>query len=219
MSSQNPDNNIDIIKLYQEEFSKYIQDFPIEEELLYSYHKSIISSIKSELQINSFPNSVEKNLEVEFTKISEQNEQMYIALLTTHLDDEFDFINGKLIGDKYKSIDEYISDLKSFQQKIKGANECPKGPHMILYINKYILEQILNDYDIIFNKAMNDFNKQLTEKKNEIAEINDEIKKVQLDCQNLVNKKNIMLFPKIIDALIFFHQKIMLILMSTKIIY
>ena len=187
MSSQNPDNNIDIIKLYQEEFSKYIQDFPIEEELLYSYHKSILSSLKSELQINSFPNSVEKNLEVEFTKISEQNEQMYIALLTTHLDDEFDFINGKLIGDKYKSIDEYISDLKSFQQKIKGANECPKGPHMILYINKYILEQILNDYDIIFNKAMNDFNKQLTEKKNEIAEINDEIKKVQLDCQNLVN--------------------------------
>ena len=66
---------------------------------------------------------------------------------------------------------------------------------------------------------MNDFNKQLTEKKNEKAEINDEIKKVQLDCQNLVNKKNIMLFPKIIDALIFFHQKIMLILVSTKIIY
>ena len=103
MSSQNPDN-IDIIKIYLEEFSKYIQDFPIEEELLYSYHKSILSSIKSELQINSFPNSIEKNIEVEFSKISEQNEQMYIALLTTHLDDEFDFINGKLIGDKYKSI-------------------------------------------------------------------------------------------------------------------
>ena len=186
MSSQNPDN-IDIIKIYLEEFSKYIQDFPIEEELLYSYHKSILSSIKSELQINSFPNSIEKNIEVEFSKISEQNEQMYIALLTTHLDDEFDFINGKLIGDKYKSIDEYISDLKIFQQKIKGANECPKGPHMILYINKYILEQILNDYDIIFNKAMNDFNKQLTEKKNEINEINDEIKKVQSDCQNIIN--------------------------------
>ena len=53
------------------------------------------------------------------TKIIEQNEQMYIALLTTHLDDEFDFINEKLAKDKYKSIDEYISDLNLFQEKME----------------------------------------------------------------------------------------------------
>ena len=38
MSSINS-NSIDIIKLYQEGFSKYIQDFPIEEDQLYSNHK------------------------------------------------------------------------------------------------------------------------------------------------------------------------------------
>ena len=98
MNSQNS-NNIDIIKLYQEEFSKYVQDFPIEEDQLYSYHKSIIFQIKSKLQINTFPSSIQKTIENEFSKLCEQNEQMYLALLTTYLDDEFDFINGKLIGE------------------------------------------------------------------------------------------------------------------------
>ena len=59
MNSQNL-NNIDIIKIYQEEFSKYVQDFPIEEEQLYSYHKSIISSIKDQLNINSFSSKISK---------------------------------------------------------------------------------------------------------------------------------------------------------------
>ena len=187
MNSQNL-NNIDIIKIYQEEFSKYVQDFPIEEEQLYSYHKSIISSIKDQLNINSLSSTIQKNIDTEYSKIIEQNEQMYIALLTTHLDDEFDFINEKLAKDKYKSIDEYISDLNLFQEKIRGAsNECPKGPNMILYINRYILEQILNDYDIIFNKAVEDFNKQINEKNNEINEINEEIKNLQIECQNLMN--------------------------------
>ena len=97
MASKNL-NNIDLIKIYQEEFSKYVQDFPIEEEQLNSHNKSIISQIKSELDINTFPSSVQKNIETEFAKIKEQNEQMYLAVLTTHLDDEFDFINGVLIG-------------------------------------------------------------------------------------------------------------------------
>lgn len=118
MNSQNL-NNIDIIKIYQEEFSKYVQDFPIEEEQLYSYHKSIISSIKDQLNINSLSSTIQKNIDTEYSKIIEQNEQMYIALLTTHLDDEFDFINEKLAKDKYKSIDEYISDLNLFQEKNK----------------------------------------------------------------------------------------------------
>ena len=187
MSSQNS-NNIDIIKLYQDEFSKYIQDFPIEAEQLHSYHKSIISTIKSELNINSFSSAIQKGLDTEYLKIIEQNEQMYLALLTTHLDDEFDFINGKIIGNKYKSIDEYISDLNLFQSKVKGGeNECPKGPNMNLYIDKYIFEQILNDYDIIFNKATNDFNKLISEKENEINEIKDENKKVQTEIQNLIS--------------------------------
>ena len=179
MSSQNS-NTIDIIKLYQDEFSKYIQDFPIEEDQLHSYHKSIISTIKTNLNINSFSSVIQKGIETEYLKIIEQNDQMYLALLTTHLDDEFDFINGKIIGNKYKSIDEYISDLNLFQSKVKGGeNECPKGPNMNLYIDKYIFEQILNDYDIIFNKTTNDFNKLISEKENEINEIKEENKKVQ----------------------------------------
>ena len=187
MSSQNS-NNIDIIKLYQDEFSKYIQDFPIEEDQLHSYHKSIISTIKTNLNINSFSSVIQKGIETEYLKIIEQNDQMYLALLTTHLDDEFDFINGKIIGNKYKSIDEYISDLNLFQSKVKGGeNECPKGPNMNLYIDKYIFEQILNDYDIIFNKTTNDFNKLISEKENEINEIKEENKKVQNECQNLMN--------------------------------
>ena len=187
MASKNL-NNIDIIKIYQEEFSKYVQDFPIEEDHLNSYHKSIISQIKSELDINTFPSSVQKNLETEYAKIKEQNEQMFLAVLTTYLDDEFDFINGKLIGEQYKNIDEYISDLKIFIGKIKASDsECPKGPNLNLYINKYIFEQILNDYDIIFSKTMNEFNKQIGEGENEINEINEEIKNIQNESQNLMN--------------------------------
>ena len=165
MSSQNSASNIDIIKLYQEEFSKYVQDFPIESDQLYSHHKSVIASIKQEFDINTFSSSVQKSIENEYLKICDQNEQMYLAFLTTHLDDEFDFINGKLIGEQYKNIEEYITDLKSFQEKIKDAGNCPKGPNMDLYINKYILEQILNDCEIIFSKTNNDFNKQKAKKK------------------------------------------------------
>ena len=187
MSSQNSASNIDIIKLYQEEFSKYVQDFPIESDQLYSHHKSVIASIKQELDINTFSSSVEKSIENEYLKICDQNEQMYLAFLTTHLDDEFDFINGKLIGEQYKNIEEYITDLKSFQEKIKDAGNCPKGPNMELYINKYILEQILNDCEIIFSKTNNDFNKQISEKENEINNIKEEIKKIQNECQMLMS--------------------------------
>ena len=187
MSSQNSASNIDIIKLYQEEFSKYVQDFPIESDQLYSHHKSVIASIKQEFDINTFSSSVEKSIENEYLKICDQNEQMYLAFLTTHLDDEFDFINGKLIGEQYKNIEEYITDLKSFQEKIKDAGNCPKGPNMDLYINKYILEQILNDCEIIFSKTNNDFNKQISEKENEINNIKEEIKKIQNECQMLMS--------------------------------
>ena len=187
MSSQNSASNIDIIKLYQEEFSKYVQDFPIESDQLYSHHKSVIASIKQELDINTFSSSVQKSIENEYLKICDQNEQMYLAFLTTHLDDEFDFINGKLIGEQYKNIEEYITDLKSFQEKIKDAGNCPKGPNMDLYINKYILEQILNDCEIIFSKTNNDFNKQISEKENEINNIKEEIKKIQNECQMLMS--------------------------------
>ena len=187
MSSQNSTTNIDIIKLYQEEFSKYVQDFPIESAQLYSHHKSVIALIKQEFDINTFSSSVEKSIENEYLKICDQNEQMYLAFLTTHLDDEFDFINGKLIGEQYKNIDEYITDLKSFQEKIKDAGNCPKGPNMDLYINKYILEQILNDCEIIFSKTNNDFNKQISEKENEINNIKEEIKKIQNECQILMS--------------------------------
>ena len=187
MSSQNSASNIDIIKLYQEEFSKYVQDFPIESDQLYSHHKSVIASIKQEFDINTFSSSVEKSIENEYLKICDQNEQMYLAFLTTHLDDEFDFINGKLIGEQYKNIEEYITDLKSFQEKIKDAGNCPKGPNMDLYINKYILEQILNDCEIIFSKTNNDFNKQISEKENEINNIKEEIKKIQNECQILMS--------------------------------
>ena len=187
MSSQNSASNIDIIKLYQEEFSKYVQDFPIESDQLYSHHKSVIASIKQEFDINTFSSSVQKSIENEYLKICDQNEQMYLAFLTTHLDDEFDFINGKLIGEQYKNIEEYITDLKSFQEKIKDAGNCPKGPNMELYINKYILEQILNDCEIIFSKTNNDFNKQISEKENEINNIKEEIKKIQNECQMLIS--------------------------------
>ena len=80
---------------------------------------------------------MQKNINAEVSKISEQNEQIYLTLLTTYLDDEFDPINSNLVNNKYKNIDEYISDIKIFEENVKGAsNQCPPGPNMLLHINK-----------------------------------------------------------------------------------
>ena len=178
----------EIIDLYHTEFSKYTQDFPLDSEQLYSYHKSIISLIKNKYNIDSFSSIIQKEINIAYSKISEENEQIYITLLTTYLDDEFDCINSNIVNNNYKSIDEYISDLKLFEEKVKGAeNQCPIGPNMLLYINKYILEQILNDNDILFNNAMNEYNIKLNEKNGEINEICNEIKNIENECQNLMN--------------------------------
>ena len=186
MSKKNS-NAEEIIKEYQNEFSKITQDFPIDEHQLYSHHKSIISDIKQKRRIKTLSSSTQKNLNNEFSKICDQNEQIYLTILHTYLDDEFDPINNNIVNNNYKNIDEYISDLKIFEEKIKGASsQCPVGPHMALHINKYILEQILNDYDIIFNKAMNEYDVKLNEKKNEINNLNNEIKSIQNECQNIL---------------------------------
>ena len=59
---------------------------------------------------------------------------------------------------------------------------------MILHINKYILEQILNDYDIIFTISLNEYELKLNDKRNEINDLNNEIKSIQNECQKNINK-------------------------------
>ena len=180
-------NQDEIIKIYQDEFSKISQDFPIEEEQLHSHHKQIISNIKQKFNIPSLTTSIQKNIDIEYSKISDQNEQIYLTLLNTYLDDEFDEINNNIVNNNYKNIDEYISDVKIFEEKIKGASSnCPVGPNMDLHINKYILEQILNDYDIIFSNAMNEYDVRINEKTNEINDLNNEIKSIQNECQKIL---------------------------------
>lgn len=52
-----------------------------------------------------------------------------------------------------------ISDLNLFQEIIKVTSiELYKGPNIILYKNRYILEQIFIDYDKLFNKPLKEFN-------------------------------------------------------------
>lgn len=181
-----------IIKYYQDELANISKDFPIDDKQLYSLNKSIILNIKQNFNIETLPSNVQKSINAEFSKISEENEQIYLPLLTTYLDDEFDLINNNLVNNSYKSMDEYISDIKSFEEKVKGAdNQCPIGPNMELHINKYILEQILNDYDTIFGNSLNEYDIKLNDKKNEINDLSNEIKSVQNECQKiLTNIKN-----------------------------
>ena len=90
-------NQDDIIKMYQDEFSTISQDFPISEDQLYSHHKSILSNIKQKYNIETFPSNIKKSLDMEYSKIYEQNEQIYITILATYLDDEFDPINNNIV--------------------------------------------------------------------------------------------------------------------------
>ena len=181
-------NQDDIIKIYQEEFSIISQDFPITEEQLYSHHKSILLNIKNKLSIQTFSSIIQKNIEIEYSKIAEQNEQIYLTVLNTYLDDEFDPINNNIVNNSYKNIDEYINDIKLFEEKVKGASsQCPEGPNMLLHINKYILEQILNDYEIIFSNSMNEFDIKLNDKKKEINDLKKEIKSIQNECRTIIS--------------------------------
>ena len=185
--SKNNSKQDEIIKYYQEEFSNISQDFPIDDKQLYSNHKSIISNIKQKFNIEALPSNIQKSINAEFSKISEQNEQIYLTLLTTYLDDEFDPINSNLVNNNYKDIDEYISDIRLFEEKVKGASsQCPIGPNMLLHINKYILEQILNDYDIIFSQSLNEYEMKLNDKKSEINDLTNEIKSIQNECQKIL---------------------------------
>ena len=120
--SKNKSKQDEIIKYYQEEFSNFSQDFPIDDKQLYALHKSIILNIKQQFNIETLHSNIQKSIKAEFSKISEQNEQIYLTLLTTYLDDEFDPINNNLVNNKYKSIDEYISDIKIFEEKVKDAS-------------------------------------------------------------------------------------------------
>ena len=186
MSKKNT-NQDEIIKMYQEEFSLISQDFPLNEEQLYSHHKSILLNIKQKFNIKEFSSTMQKNIDMEYSKIYEQNEQIYLTILTTFLDDEFDTINNNIVNNNYKNIDEYINDVKLFEKKINGASsQCPIGPNMDLHINKYILEQLLNDYEIIFSYTINEYDIKLNDKKNEINDINNEIKQIQNECQKIL---------------------------------
>ena len=180
-------NQNDIIKVYQEEFSIIAQDFPLTEEQLYSQHKAILLHIKQQFNIKEFSNVILKNLVNEYSKIYEQNEQIYLTILTTYLDDEFDPINNNIVNNSYKNIDEYINDVKLFEEKINGASsQCPIGPNMDLHINKYLLEQILNDYEILFSYSINEYDIKLNDKKNEINDISNEIKPIQNECKKIL---------------------------------
>ena len=181
-------NHEEIIKYYQNEFSNISQDFPLEEEQLYSHHKSVISNIKQKYNLSILRSSLQKSIDNEYSKISEQNEQVYITVLTTYLDDEFNPINNNIVNNNYKNIEEYISDIQLFEEKIKGASsQCPVGPNMNLHIDKYILEQILNDYELIFGSSMNEYDNKLNDKQNEINDLNNEIKSIQNECQKILD--------------------------------
>ena len=196
MTNKNLNQN-EIIKFYQEEFSKITQEFPIEEEQLYSHHKSIISIIKNKLKLSILPTNLQKNLDNEYIKVYNQNEQLYTTLLTTYLDDEFEVINSNIINNNYQNIEDYISDVKIFEEKIKGADsQCPLGPNMEEHINKYIYEQILNDYDIILNSHITEYDIKINDQKREINDIKNEIMTIQNNIQNTIlnmrEKENII---------------------------
>ena len=131
----------EIIPLYQKQFSDIEKLFPVETQKLISVHKSSINTILEKLKLKNLSPEAQRQIDLEFKKISSKNNEIYKSKLTSYLTDKFKDIDRNIHNGYYKTIDEYKRDVDNFKDNV--LKSAPEGPNKEAIIFKFILEQII----------------------------------------------------------------------------
>ena len=181
-------NQDKILSQYTDYMSSIEKKFPISEELLKSEHKKIKSKLFSKRNSSTIPSNLEKKIETEFIKYSNQNNNIYTSKLNVYLLDRYKQIKENIQKNKYKNIQSYIDDIKKLENDILSGGTAPEGPYKILHILEFFLEQILEDCEIIINNFSIEYDSKFDENKKEADEILNEINKINNSCQQTMVK-------------------------------
>ena len=164
----------EIIIQYQNHFSDIQEKFPIDSEKLFSIHKSAIKSIMENLNLKNFSPESQRQIDLEYKKISSQNLEIFKSQLLSYLSEKFKDIDGNVHSGYYKSIDEYKNDIDKFKENV--LKFAPEGPNRDSLIFKFILDQIIIDTEIIINSNVTLYENELNDKENILKKINCNIK-------------------------------------------
>ena len=179
----------EILTLYQKNFSEIENTFPIDSQRLYLIHKSALNTIYEKFNIKNLSLEAEKQIELEFNKISNKNNEIYKSKLLNYLSDKFKDIDGSVHSGYYKSIDEYERDINKFKDNI--INDAPEGPNKEALIFKFILDQIMIDTEIIINSNISNYEDELNNKENILKTININIKDSKDEADKIIKEISI----------------------------
>ena len=85
----------EMIIQYQNHFSDIQEKFPIDSEKLFSIHKSAIKSIMENLNLKNFSPESQRQIDLEYKKISSQNLEIFKSELLSYLSEKFKDIDTK----------------------------------------------------------------------------------------------------------------------------
>ena len=198
-----------------EDYSKKLKElenkFPMKEE----YLKSILKKIKLDVTfifregIIGDPEEKDiKELKTEMKKmkneIIKKNIDITKIITEKFMEENYKNMKAKLVNNQYEDILDYKDDIEQFVEFC--LNKCPQGPGRDNIIYEYLILQIIDNADILYNNNISEKEKILEEndvniielkkefdemfKKKEImnnnlVEINNKIEKINLEKENM----------------------------------
>ena len=198
-----------------EDYSKKLKElenkFPMKEE----YLKSILKKIKLDVTfifregIIGDPEEKDiKELKTEMKKmkneIIKKNIDITKIITEKFMEENYKNMKAKLVNNQYEDILDYKDDIEQFVEFC--LNKCPQGPGRDNIIYEYLILQIIDNADILYNNNISEKEKILEENdvnimelkkefdeifrkkeimNNNLVEINNKIEKINLEKENM----------------------------------
>ena len=198
-----------------EDYSKKLKElenkFPMKEE----YLKSILKKIKLDVTfifregIIGDPEEKDiKELKTEMKKmkneIIKKNIDITKIITEKFMEENYKNMKAKLVNNQYEDILDYKDDVEQFVEFC--LNKCPQGPGRDNIIYEYLILQIIDNADILYNNNISEKEKILEENdvnimelkkefdemfrkkeimNNNLVEINNKIEKINLEKENM----------------------------------
>ena len=198
-----------------EDYSKKLKElenkFPMKEE----YLKSILKKIKLDVTfifregIIGDPEEKDiKELKTEMKKmkneIIKKNIDITKIITEKFMEENYKNMKAKLVNNQYEDILDYKDDIEQFVEFC--LNKCPQGPGRDNIIYEYLILQIIDNADILYNNNISEKEKILEENdvniielkkefdemfrkkeimNNNLIEINNKIEKINLEKENM----------------------------------
>ena len=174
----------EIIPLYQKQFSDIEKLFALETQKLISIHKSSINTILEKLKLKNLSPEAQRQIDLEFKKISSKNNEIYKSKLTSYLTDKFKDIDKNVHNGYYKTIDEYKREIDNFKENVLKSSL--EGPNKEALIYKFILEKIIIGIEIIINSHSNSYKNELNDKQSLLNKMSSNIKDTKIEAEKIL---------------------------------